>query len=276
MTAASPATLLRAAADGLLAVLVAPRCAACGQLLSTPTHGPVCEDCWQAVRRFAPPLCICCGCPLPSWRLTTLEQQACPRCRRGVTVVTCRQAIGAYEGSLRHIIHALKYDGRRSVATRLGNLMRESGSAVLRTADLVVPVPLHWRRHRQRGFNQAHELARHLGVPVCSALVRVRATPPQVDLPAARRHANVRGAFALAGRRWPPGRRARLVRLLRGRTVVIVDDVCTTGATIGACARVLLSAGVAQVRALTAAQAVATGTTGSARQLPIATAHHRS
>jgi ComF family protein len=153
-------------------------------------------------------------------------------------------AIGAYEGSLRAIVHALKYDGRRSLAVPLGLLMRSHCESVLDTADLLVPVPLHRRRRRQRGFNQAEAIARGIGgVPVRRLLRRTRATPSQTDLPAARRHANVRGAFRLA--------RGTDVKGLR---LVLVDDVCTTGATLESCARVLREAGAADVRAITAAR----------------------
>ena len=103
-----------------------------------------------------------------------------------------------YDGALRAIVHALKYDGRRSLARPLGGLMRERGAELLAGADCAVPVPLHRSRRRRRGFNQADDLARHLGLPVVPALRRVRATPPQAELPAARRHGNVRGAFAPA------------------------------------------------------------------------------
>lgn len=154
-------------------------------------------------------------------------------------------AIGAYDGALRCIVHALKYDGRRSVAPRLGALMRESGRGVLRDADGVVPVPLHPRRQRERGFNQAADLAVHLGVPVVHALRRTRPTVSQVALPADDRRANVRGVFAIA-RRAP----------VRGSRLVLVDDVSTTGATLEACAEALVAGGAAEVYALTAARVV--------------------
>jgi ComF family protein len=124
--------------------------------------------------------------------------------------------------------------------------MRERGRDVLDGADLVVPVPLHPSRRRARGFNQADDLARHLGLPVVSVLRRVRATVAQADLPAARRHGNVRNAFALGAR----------AGLLHGARVVLVDDVSTTGATLNACAGVLKAGGAAEVRALTAARVV--------------------
>jgi ComF family protein len=107
-----------------------------------------------------------------------------------------------------------------------------------------VPVPLHHARRRERGFNQATDLAAHMGLPLVSALRRVRATATQAGLPASRRHGNVRGAFGTR----------RGARDLRGAVVVLIDDVSTTGATLDACARALKAAGVREVRALTAAR----------------------
>jgi ComF family protein len=155
------------------------------------------------------------------------------------------RAIGPYDGPLRAIVHALKYGGRRTVARELAGLMRVAGRDVLAGAACVSPVPLHRSRKRARGFNQALELARFLGVPVVDALKRVRRTPSQTDLPAARRHRNVRDAFAI--------RRGVDVK---GVCVVLVDDVSTTGATLEACARALAAAGAKEVRALTAARVV--------------------
>jgi ComF family protein len=172
----------------------------------------------------------------------------CPRCRRRPSALVRCRAIGPYEGSLRAIVQAMKYQGCRSLSRGLGVRLQASAADVLETADVVVPVPLHRARQRSRGFNQASDLARQLNAPVVAALTRVRATPSQTDLPAARRHANVRGAFAL--------RRRHDVRGLR---VVVVDDVSTTGATLEACARVLIDAGAASVSAVTAARAVIRG-----------------
>jgi ComF family protein len=144
---------------------------------------------------------------------------------------------------MKDIIHALKYDRRRSISPRLGALMRERGAAILRDADAVVPVPLHPLREYRRGFNQAHDLAVHLGVPVMPLLKRIIHTPSQIDLPRSERRMNVKDAFAVAGP-------------MRVSTVVLIDDVSTTGATLEACACVLRNAGAGEVRALTAARVV--------------------
>ena len=191
--------------DGLLAVLVAPECAACHKPLDHPTRGPVCDACWESITPITPPVCDRCGDPLPSWRRISLEEACCARCRRGGSRVARCRAIGPYEGGLRDIVHALKYDGRRTLARRLAEMLARSGAEVLDGADLAVPVPLHRSRLGERGFNQAAEIASCLGLPVAHALRRVRATPSQTDLPAAKRHANVRGAFAVRRRVQIPG-----------------------------------------------------------------------
>ena len=184
---------------------------------------------------------------------------ACPACASETRAVAAARAIGPYEGRLRDVIHALKYDRRASLARPLGALLCDAGRDVIDGADAAVPVPLHWTRRHQRGFNQAALLAGQLGVPVIRALRRTRRTRPQVDLPAAARHRNVAGAFALAWRyrltRSGLGRRFAPPPLV-GLVFVLVDDVSTTGATLEACARVLIAAGAREVRALTAARAV--------------------
>ena len=183
---------------------------------------------------------------MPTWRAISVPLGRCPRCRRTSRFVDRARAIGAYEGALRSIVHALKYEGRRSLARPLGALMRRHGLDMLDDAACTIPVPLHASRRRQRGFNQAADLARHLDQPVVAGLRRLRATPTQTGLPAAQRHRNVRDAFSVTF----------ACRGLTGAVVVLVDDVCTTGATLEACARVLKLSGVREVRALTAARVI--------------------
>ena len=236
-------TLLRRVADSLVAILIAPSCAACARPLEQPTLGPVCALCWRAVVFNRPPFCAQCGDPLATWRAREARSSLCPRCLRRPSSIIAARAVGPYDGSLRAILHAFKYGRRQSLARPLGALMADAPGEIFDGIDMVVPVPLHWRRRRQRGFNQAEALARALGLPWRNALRRTRRTPSQTDLPAAQRHANVRNAFALR-------RRASV----SGRSILLTDDVATTGATLEACATVLRAAGAREVRALTVAR----------------------
>jgi ComF family protein len=237
--------MIRGLVDGLVAVVIAPTCAACGEPLDTPTQSPVCRRCWASIRLLTPPFCQVCGDPVLSRASPASGAERCARCRQRPTHIARGRAIGEYDGTLRAILHALKYDGRKSLARPLSALMRIHCNDVLGGADMVVPVPLHWRRQWRRGFNQAAELAAGLGLPMVRALRRRRHTRSQADLPAGERQANVRDAFKVARR-----------RSLVGACVVVVDDVSTTGATLEACARALTEAGVREVRAVTAARVV--------------------
>lgn len=243
-------SVLTSACDALIRLLLTPACASCREPLSHPLAGAVCVRCWGAVTRVRLPWCVRCGDELP------LERAAlphCRRCRRRPPRFALARSAGRYDGRLRDIIHVFKYDRRRVLAEPLGAMMREAGGDLLAGADAVVPVPLHALRALERGFNQADDLARQLGLPVWRVLRRRRHGPPQASLPAGRRHANLRNAYGLSARGYVAARRGQI----RNRVFVLIDDVMTTGATMDACARVLIASGARVVHALTAARTAA-------------------
>lgn len=243
MGLSNAAETARRLVEPVLTVVFPSACAGCGRPLSQPTRGPLCATCWDAVPRHETPTCRC-GLPLPPGRPT------CGRCRRGRQPLAASASLGPYEGALRIAIHELKYRGRRRVAGRLAEALLEARSAraLVEGSDVLVPVPLHPRRLRERGFNQASLLARELGRRTgrpCGerALVRRKDTTPQAGLSAAARRRNVAGAFVVRQR-----------SLVAGRVVTVVDDVFTTGATAYACARALREAGAREVRLLSIAR----------------------
>lgn len=221
-----------ALADVLIATLFAPTCLSCARVLDAPTRSPVCDTCWARIGCFASPACDL-GPYAPA--------------------LSHVRAIGPFDGVLRDVIHGLKFQGRRTLAARLGPLLREAAGDLLDDADAVVPVPLHPWRQWHRTYNQAELLAATLGRPVWRVLRRRRATPPQTALDREARRINVRRAFAPGG--WLPGAARNARRQVAGRTLVLVDDVLTTGATLEACARVLMDAGAREVHAVTVARA---------------------
>ena len=208
------------------------RCAGCGR-----RGAWVCAACETTTPTFAPPWCGGCGAPF--------GRAAC-RCHDLPPSLAAVRSAAAYDGWLRRAIIAFKYEGEPDRADHLGGLLRPV-VADLHPVDVLVPVPLHPRRLRERGYNQATLLARTVGaglsLPVREALDRTRATDQQARLGAADRWANVRGAFAAGGEVDVTGLR-----------VALVDDVLTTGATLGACADVLAAAGAARVVAVTLAR----------------------
>ena len=220
-------------------------------MLDEPLAGAVCQTCWSTVRLVVPPACHVCGQPLPSWRTISLAAERCAACRRRPPAFDRGAVACDYQDALRAIVHAFKYDGRRSLAAPLGRLLRDAGAPVLDGADAVVPVPLHPWKRLQRGFNQSADLARALRLPVRAVLRRSRATRAQAGLTPGQRRRNVAGAFDLAWWPWRPPRAA-----VANQILVLVDDVMTTGATLDACARVLKRAGAREVRTLTLARAL--------------------
>lgn len=220
-----------------LDLLFPPRCAGCGR------PGALwCAACAAAVIPIMPPVCPGCGIPWP-------EGDRCPACRTDPLRLAGIRSACLYQGPLRRAVHRLKFHGRYAVAQALAPLMADGWARFALEADLLIPVPAHRGRERQRGYNQAallaEALAEHLSLPVRpEALRRVRATPSQVGMDHLARRANVQGAFQ-ADPRW-----------IAGRRVAVIDDVCTSGATLEACAAALHQAGAVAVWGFTLARVI--------------------
>jgi ComF family protein len=217
--------------------LFPPRCIRCRRVGTW-----LCAECLDQIPRVEPPFCSRCGAAVAVGEL-------CNRCRTSPLRIECMRSAVYFEGALREAIHQLKYYGRAVLAGPLGDLMATYWLQNPMPADVLVPVPLHTARLRERGYNQAallaREMSRQVGLAVDEqTLIRQRATAPQVELDAAQRRENVHDAFHCVGSG------------LAGKRVLLIDDVCTTGATLEACAIALYDEGEARgVQALTLARA---------------------
>ena len=219
-------------------------CRICAEPLREVSRIPVCRTCLLKPEPLAAEyFCVQCRSPFRS-SFPLDEQGLCGLCRRGVRGFDAAYSFGFYEDELRELIHLFKYGRVQPLAKPLGRLL---ALALPRDQefDVIVPMPLHWRKRWQRGFNQsallASEIGRRANLPVKNALRRIRPTATQAGLTNAKRRLNVSGAF-----------RARTTST--GKRVLLVDDVMTTGATAASCARALKIAGARQVTLLTLAR----------------------
>lgn len=242
------------AAESLFSVLFPSDCRICQSPLTTVSTLPICEPCLAKVEPIEGPLCSLCGERLLAQRLPDDANPVCGICRRVPPPFTCAVAYGTYEGALRDLVHIFKYQHVRSAAPLLAHYVERAISRLpLPDSLLVIPVPLWRGKRKTRGFNQAEEIARSFvrsGRAAASiqldadSLVRRRETMSQTGLTRHQRRANLRGAFAVVGH-----------DRIHERTILLIDDVMTTGATAGECARVLLRAGAKQVYVATVARA---------------------
>jgi len=233
---------------GLLDLILPPRCLGCGVVVQA--HGNLCAECWRSLTFLGPPCCRLCGYPLPH---ALPEAPLCGACAAEPPSYDRARAALRYDDHSRGLILAFKHADRTDTAPTFGRWLTRAGAELLTDAELLAPVPLHRWRLLKRGYNQAAILARALAgesglTLVPDLLQRVRATPSQQGLSGRARLDNVTaGAFRI---------HAWHARRVAGRRVLLVDDVLTTGATVGACARVLRRAGAAQIDVLTLARVV--------------------
>lgn len=227
----------------LLHFLLPAFCLFCQRPLP-PGPAVLCHSCWDTLPWLPALICARCGAPFQG---VVAPGALCQECLLQPPPFTRARAVVFYDGPVREAVHRFKY-GRSFVHGRLLRQLLQQApeiQAIAREAELLVPVPLHPRRLRQRGFNQALYLARAFpAVPLArQTLIRPRDTRPQTELSPAERRRNVRGAFQVTR-----------PEVVAGKKVVVLDDVYTTGATVRECAKTLLRAGAARVEVITVAR----------------------
>ena len=221
-----------------------PFCFICEDDLNKREH-LVCERCWSSFDLIDRPYCQRCGLPLK------VRDTTCACCESTDFCFSATRAAYVYTEDVRKVIHAFKFQRKTSLARRLGRIMAFTigHDTHFKDVDCLVPVPLHPSRFRERGYNQsallASEISAELGVNSFPAvLARKKSTKAMTALTPERRLRNVENAFAVTN-----------PETLKGKNVALVDDVFTTGATVNACARALMEAGVAEVKVVTLARA---------------------
>ena len=201
----------------------------------------ICTSCRRALPRLLPPLCPKCSRPL-------IQEDRCPLCLKWRLEIDGIRALFLLQGLVRQAVHQFKYNNLKALAFPLAQLLAESLESKPLPAEVIIPVPLHPQRLRERGYNQSGLLARELGrvsgLPVWEgSILRLRNTPAQVRAASADdRRRNVRGAFSCNDEK------------VRGKRVLVLDDVCTTGATVDSCAVALKAAGASSVWGLVLAR----------------------
>ena len=239
------------AARAALDAILPPQCLACGAATDEPRQ--LCAACWSKITWLAAPLCQRCGAPFEfDPQPGAVDALLCGACLRDPPAFARARAAFRYDDAGRGLILAFKHGDRLHGAPAYGQWLARAGAELLREADLVAPVPLHWTRLAWRRYNQsallanaAARTARRRCVP--DLLVRTRRTQPQGEMGRAARRRNVSHAFRVA---------ARHAALVPGKRIVLVDDVLTTGATAEECVHALLGAGASAVDLLALARVV--------------------
>jgi len=239
---------MRALIERCLQFLLPSQCHCCERFLEEGQKG-ICPDCLSKIRWIEPPLCTLCGVPFLS---REIENHPCGACLTRGKYFTMARAVGYYEGPLREAIHRWKYEEKSYLTLFFGEKLAEGFCRYWdpQSFDLIIPIPLHSKRLRERGFNQAlllvKELSQRTRIPYSKGLLRKRKpTTPQVNLNGGEREKGVRGSFHI-----------QRDEEIEGKSILLVDDVYTTGATVNECSKVLLKAGAERVDVLTLAHAI--------------------
>jgi ComF family protein len=243
-------SLLRNILDSLLNLIYPDQCFICDFPIARSQDCGICAGCWTKALalRIVPPRCASCGLPFQSFQDDS--EHLCGNCILDPPPFSGARSFGYYTDELSRLVQQLKFRGRRNLVGLLGPLLADTffNNWERGEFDVIVPVPLHPKRRRERGYNQsellARSLARRIAIPCHGALMRVRATVPQVGLTDSQRQENVRNAF-----------RCRRPELVSKARILLVDDVMTTGATVASAAKALVDSGALRVSVLTVARA---------------------
>ena len=222
----------------LINILYPSPCPLCGGTADKFIYSPLCKYCWSQIRRYTGPSCRICAMPFSS-ELSSI----CGQCLKQFPPFSKVINFGVYEGALAEAIYQLKFHGVRRISKPLTTLLSNISLPVV---DGIVPVPLHIKSLRERGFNQslliARKLSRSLRLPLfMDILIKKKETPPQIGLSAKERISNVKNAFTVQGN-------------VKGQRILLVDDVMTTGATVRECSHALVNAGAREVIVATIAR----------------------
>jgi ComF family protein len=232
-------------AKPLLNLFFPPQCLICDALV--PENGTLCIACWQAVPFISKPMCACCGLP---FEYAVDENTLCGECLQERPGYSRARSVFAYNDTSRSLILKLKFQDEMGFSAILSKWLAQTGQELIAASDLIVPVPLHYFRLVRRRYNQSSLLAAHLAklsqLPMNQqALKRVKATTPQSGLSENQRKENVKRAFEVGN---PDA--------VKNKSVLLIDDVMTTGSTIDACTKVLLETGASAVNVLTLARTI--------------------
>lgn len=240
----------------ILNLILPANCHICKLPVKEWSNPYICRICWKKIRFIDGPVCPRCGIPFKSSvTLIRSPDYLCGTCRKQKFYFTKASALGYYEGTLSETIHIFKYEKKQSMARYMNSLISGSILHGIAKADIIIPVPLHKKRLKERGFNQALLIVHHIANSIVGAgfkpaptlsidgLLRTRWTRPQIELSREERLRNVKGAFAV-----------RDGISFKGKKLLLIDDVYTTGATVNECARVLKKAGAKEVVVFTIAR----------------------
>ncbi|MEW6606332.1 MAG: ComF family protein [bacterium] len=236
--------------DDLINFIFPSKCRTCGKLLPTLAEKYICNECFSKINRVSPPYCDKCGKMLVE-SFNEIEKPLCEECQIHKKHFLKARIMGVYEGILRESIHIFKFEKKicmqKPLSELLVNYLKEQQGDLISQIDFIIPVPLHRKRFRVRGFNQAQLLAFHIGryfnLPLNLDLKRIRFTTPQMNLEREQRIQNIKGAFAVKNQ-----------NIITNKHLLLVDDIFTTGATVNECSKVLMKAGAKQVFVLTLAR----------------------